>query len=53
MADETVETREIDIDALVDMVEGKDRYKPSIAYTFSNGREFVDLEEASAIYNPV
>lgn len=50
MADNTVSSREIGIDVLIESVEGKDRHKPEIAYEFSNGRQFIDKGEDSALY---
>lgn len=52
MSDQTVESREIDIDVLVDSIEGQDRHKPEIAYEFSNGKKFKDKGVDSALYNP-
>jgi hypothetical protein len=52
MADETVSVREIDIDVLVDALEGEDRFINEVAYCYSNGREFKDKGADSTLYNP-
>ncbi len=52
MADGQVSVREIDWDVLLDAIEGEDRYKPDVAYEYSNGRIFIDLGDDSSLYNP-
>lgn len=52
MADDTVQTREIDFKNLVIAVEGEEFYRKPNAYEFQGGRVFKDKGADSAIYNP-
>lgn len=51
MADNTVTSREVDIDTLVQSVEGDNYNKKEIAYEFSNGVTKEDLGEEGNLYN--
>ena len=51
MSDEQVSSREVDIDVLVEAVDGEDHHKKDIAYEFSNGRKFEDLGEDGNLYS--
>lgn len=43
-------SQDVDIDVLIDSIEGEKRYTPDVAYIFSNDRVFYDKGEESAIY---